>query len=111
LEDGQGCAVAVFPVFLGLHKSSIFPDGNFSILFCKGIAMSDEQPKNPLHGMTLEMILTSLVEQFGWEELSRRIDIKSFKNDPSIKSSLKFLRTTPWAREKVEMLYLNSRKK
>ena len=72
--------------------------------------MSDEQPKNPLHGITLEMILTSLVELYGWDELSRRIDIKCFKNDPGIKSSLKFLRATPWAREKVETLYLNSRK-
>ena len=72
--------------------------------------MSDEQPKNPLHGITLEMILTGLVEQYGWDELSRRIDIKCFKNDPGIKSSLKFLRATPWAREKVETLYLNSRK-
>jgi len=71
--------------------------------------MSNEQPKNPLHGLTLQMILTSLVDQYGWEALSQRIDIKCFKNDPSIKSSLKFLRTTPWAREKVEMLYLNSR--
>jgi len=71
--------------------------------------MSNEQPKNPLHGLTLEMILTSLVDQYGWEALSQRIDIKCFKNDPSIKSSLKFLRTTPWAREKVEMLYLNNR--
>jgi uncharacterized protein (DUF2132 family) len=72
--------------------------------------MSDEQPKNPLHGITLEMILTSLVEQYGWDELGRRIDIKCFKNDPGIKSSLKFLRATLWAREKVEALYLTSRK-
>ena len=72
--------------------------------------MSTEQPKNPLHGITLEMILTSLVERYGWDELGRRIDIKCFKNDPSIKSSLKFLRKTPWAREKVEELFLRSRK-
>jgi uncharacterized protein (DUF2132 family) len=70
--------------------------------------MSAEQPNNPLHGMTLEMILTRLVEQYGWDELGRRIDIKCFKNDPSLKSSLKFLRRTPWAREKVESLYLNT---
>ena len=73
--------------------------------------MSEVQPKNPLHGITLEMILTSLVEQFGWDEMSRRIDIKCFKNDPSLKSSLKFLRRTPWAREKVEALYLSARNK
>ena len=72
--------------------------------------MSTEQPKNPLHGVTLEMILTSLIERYGWEELGRRIDIKCFKNDPSLKSSLKFLRKTPWAREKVEELFLRSGK-
>ena len=68
--------------------------------------MTIEQPKNPLHGVTLEMILTRLVEQYGWEELGRRIPIKCFTNEPSIKSSLKFLRRTPWARKKVEELYL-----
>jgi uncharacterized protein (DUF2132 family) len=71
--------------------------------------MTEEQPKNPLHGITLEMILTHLVEHYGWDELGKRIDIKCFKNDPSIKSSLKFLRRTPWAREKVEALYLSAR--
>jgi uncharacterized protein (DUF2132 family) len=69
------------------------------------------QPNNPLHGLTLEMILTSLVESYGWAGLSQRIDIQCFKNDPSIKSSLKFLRQTPWAREKVENLYLHTRKR
>lgn len=67
-----------------------------------------EQPNNPLHGLTLEKILTSLVEHYGWEELGRRINIRCFTNDPSIKSSLKFLRRTPWAREKVEQLYLTT---
>jgi uncharacterized protein (DUF2132 family) len=66
------------------------------------------QPNNPLHGVTLEMILTQLVQQYGWVELSRRIPIKCFTNDPSIKSSLKFLRQTAWARKKVEDLYLKS---
>jgi uncharacterized protein (DUF2132 family) len=73
--------------------------------------MTIEQPKNPLHGVTLEMILTRLVEQYGWEELGRRIPIKCFTNEPSIKSSLKFLRRTPWARKKVEELYLVAMKK
>jgi uncharacterized protein (DUF2132 family) len=73
--------------------------------------MADEQPQNPLHGITLEMILLSLVEKYGWEELGRRITIKCFTDDPSIKSSLKFLRRTPWARKKVEELYLRSTKK
>ncbi len=70
--------------------------------------MTTPQPNNPLHGMTLEMILTRLVEQYGWDELGRRITIKCFTNDPSIKSSLAFLRRTPWARKKVEDLYLQS---
>jgi len=70
----------------------------------------NEQPDNPLHGITLEMILNSLVERFGWEELGKRIPIRCFTNDPSIKSSLKFLRRTPWARKKVEDLYLASGK-
>jgi uncharacterized protein (DUF2132 family) len=66
------------------------------------------QPNNPLHGVTLEMILTRLVEQYGWDELGRRIAIKCFTDNPSIKSSLAFLRKTPWARKKVEDLYLRS---
>ena len=70
--------------------------------------MNPEQPKHIPHGVTLEMILSRLVEQYGWEELGKRIVIKCFTNDPSIKSSLKFLRRTPWARKKVEDLYLSS---
>ena len=70
--------------------------------------MASEQPNNPLHGVTLEMILAHLVEKYGWEELGSRITIKCFTVDPSIKSSLKFLRRTPWARKKVEDLYLKS---
>jgi len=67
------------------------------------------QPSNdPLHGVTLEMIIKQLVEQYGWEELGERIPIKCFTNDPSIKSSLKFLRRTPWARKKVEDLYIRT---
>jgi uncharacterized protein (DUF2132 family) len=68
--------------------------------------MTGRQINNPLHGITLEQLVTSLVEQFGWSELGRRIDIRCFNNDPSIKSSLKFLRRTPWARKKVEELYI-----
>jgi uncharacterized protein (DUF2132 family) len=68
--------------------------------------MSDEQPKNPLHGITLEKILTRLVEHYGWAEMGRVIDIRCFQLDPSVKSSLTFLRRTPWAREQVEALYL-----
>ena len=65
------------------------------------------QPNNALHGITLENLLTELVEHYGWKELGARIDIRCFNSDPSIKSSLKFLRKTPWARDKVEKLYLN----
>ncbi|MFH2102149.1 MAG: VF530 family protein [Chloroflexota bacterium] len=70
--------------------------------------MANPQPNKPLHGITLEMILNQLVEQFGWDELGRRIPIQCFRNNPSIQSSLKFLRRTPWARRKVEELYLKS---
>ncbi len=68
--------------------------------------LPQEQPNNPLHGKTLEMILQHLVDYYGWEELSYKVNINCFKTNPSIKSSLKFLRKTPWAREKVEYLYL-----
>ena len=70
------------------------------------LAMSDEQPRNPLHGITLERIVTELVEFFGWEELGQQVRIKCFNENPSVASSLKFLRRTPWARTKVESLYL-----
>jgi uncharacterized protein (DUF2132 family) len=63
------------------------------------------QPKNPLHGITLEAILVALVAHFGWDELAQRIPVNCFTHEPSIKSSLKFLRKTPWARDKVESLY------
>jgi uncharacterized protein (DUF2132 family) len=68
--------------------------------------MSPPGHNDPLHGITLERIVTELVARHGWEELGRRIDIRCFKLDPSIKSSLTFLRRTPWARKKVEDLYL-----
>lgn len=68
----------------------------------------NEQPNNPLHGITLEKLLTRLVDHYGWDELGRRIDIRCFNWEPSIKSSLKFLRKNQWARDKVETLYLNT---
>jgi uncharacterized protein (DUF2132 family) len=68
----------------------------------------ERQPNNPLHGQTLEMILEHLVDRYGWEELGNRIAINCFITDPSIKSSLIFLRKTSWARKKVEDLYLES---
>ncbi len=73
--------------------------------------MTDRQPNNPLHGLTLETILTRLVEHYGWKELGQIINIRCFNHDPSIKSSLTFLRKTPWARKQVEDLYLRTRSK
>ncbi|MFT5167248.1 MAG: hypothetical protein ACI8P3_002485 [Saprospiraceae bacterium] len=70
--------------------------------------MSDKQPDNPLHGVKLADILQYLEATYGWEELGARINIRCFNTDPSINSSLKFLRRTPWARAKVEQLYLES---
>ena len=64
--------------------------------------------KDPLHGITLEALLNALVAKYGWAELAKRININCFKSDPSIKSSLKFLRRTPWARKEVEDLYIDS---
>lgn len=71
--------------------------------------MSNEHPKDPLHGVTLEMVVTRLVERYGWDELGTRIPIRCFTHNPSVKSSLTFLRRTPWARKKVEALYLASK--
>lgn len=71
--------------------------------------MNNQQPSiDPLHGVTLEMIVSRLVEHFGWTQLGKRIKIRCFTHTPSIQSSLKFLRRTPWAREKVEHLYLHN---
>ena len=72
--------------------------------------MTESQPRNPLHGVTLEAMLEELVAVHGWDGLARHIDIRCFTHDPSIKSSLKFLRKTPWARAKVEAVYLKSRR-
>jgi uncharacterized protein (DUF2132 family) len=68
--------------------------------------MNNQQANNPLHGIVLEQIVKTLVEHYGWDELGNRIKIRCFINDPSLKSSLKFLRKTPWARKKVEDLYI-----
>lgn len=67
-----------------------------------------DQPNNPLHGITLQTVVTQLHEYYGWDGLSERVNVNCFKSDPSIKSSLKFLRKTPWAREKVEQLYIET---
>lgn len=73
--------------------------------------MTNPQPKNPLHGLTLEMMLNELVRSYGWDALGQQIEIRCFTHDPSIASSLKFLRRTPWARERVEALYLSMHKR
>ncbi len=70
--------------------------------------MTIEQPNNPLHGITLEAIVERLVDHYGWDQLAEKIAINCFINDPSVKSSLKFLRKTPWARAQVESLYLST---
>ena len=75
-------------------------------LLLSQFTMAISQPNNPLHGKTLELILTELVAHYGWKELGYRINIRCFTDNPSIKSSLTFLRKTPWARQKVEELYL-----
>lgn len=72
--------------------------------------MAQSQDNNPLHGVTLQQILEHLLAQYGWAELGRMIEIRCFNVDPSIQSSLKFLRRTPWARAKVEALYLQALK-
>lgn len=68
---------------------------------------TNAHPNDPLHGVTLERVLTRLVNQYGWQEMARIIDINCFKQDPSIRSSLTFLRRTPWARKKLEEFYLS----
>ena len=70
--------------------------------------MSEEQPNNPLHGLTLEKILLQLQDYYGWDGLAERVNVNCFKSNPSIKSSLKFLRKTPWARDKIEALYIRT---
>ena len=73
--------------------------------------MNEKQTKHLLHGVTLEQILTALVADYGWEKLAKYIKIKCFANEPTVKSSLKFLRRTPWARTKVEDLYISMKKR
>jgi uncharacterized protein (DUF2132 family) len=99
---------AVFETVLQFHNFTISQFFNFTISQFIYLSM---QPNNPLHGKTLESIVVYLVSYFGWEELGEQIPINCFRKEPSINSSLKFLRRTPWAREKVENLYLATIKK
>ena len=77
-----------------------------SLSCCRKVVQASKQPNNPLHSVTLEQILTALLAHYGWEHMAEQVRVNCFMNDPSIKSSLKFLRRTPWARAKVEQLYL-----
>jgi uncharacterized protein (DUF2132 family) len=70
--------------------------------------MSEQQPNNPMHGITLEQVVNSLVDHYGWSKLGKCINIRCFNSNPSVNSSLKFLRKTPWARKKVEGLYIDT---
>lgn len=89
----------------------LFPWATSSGRFLDNAHMtSQEQPHNPLHGLTLERIVSDLVDYYGWSELGRRVQIRCFNQDPSVASSLKFLRKTPWAREQVEQLYVNTQR-
>jgi uncharacterized protein (DUF2132 family) len=72
--------------------------------------MNEQHPNNPLHGITLEQILNSLADHYGWDELGRQINIRCFNHNPSVKSCLKFLRKTPWARKKVEDLFITTKR-
>ncbi len=89
-----------------MHSDTLAPFDHRSV--GTPIKMSQEQPNNPLHGLTLEMILVRLQEHYGWEGLDAKIQINCFYSNPSIKSSLKFLRRTQWARDKVEALYIET---
>ena len=97
---GLYARLALAPAFIGAVDTG-------AIIFPTFVAMDQPQPNNPLHGKTLEAILTHLVNEYGWDRLGEEIRINCFNNDPSIKSSLKFLRKTPWARAKVEAFYLD----
>jgi uncharacterized protein (DUF2132 family) len=90
--------------FIDINRLGCLPEPNKceKVIFI----MNDKQPSNPLHGITLEQILNELVKHFGWKTLGEMIRIRCFNNDPSIKSSLNFLRRTKWARIKVEKLFL-----
>lgn len=85
-------------------KLGIAADG--TVVSLGGVTTPGFQSKDPLHGVTLEALLTELVAAYGWKELAAQVDIRCFKFDPSIKSSLQFLRKTPWARKKVEELFI-----
>ncbi len=86
--------------------AEVSADSQFSPEAESSVGLNPQTSKDPLHGVTLERLLTELVAAWGWEELARQVDVRCFRYDPSIKSSLVFLRRTPWARAKVEELYV-----
>ncbi|MEH3085973.1 MAG: VF530 family protein [Xylophilus ampelinus] len=89
-----------------MHPVPPPPDSSPAPLAATPAPAATSQPRNPLHGVTLERMVGELAERFGWDGLGRRIPVRCFTHDPSLSSSLRFLRKTPWAREKVEGLYL-----
>jgi hypothetical protein len=96
-----------FQADIRMRRGCRLPPFPFVILaLWVGMPSPEFHPRDPLHGITLEHLLTQLVEKHGWEEMGRRIRIRCFEFDPSIKSSLTFLRKTPWARQKVEAWYI-----
>jgi uncharacterized protein (DUF2132 family) len=97
-----GCAGLVWWMSGALHSPACATECHY-LIFAKGLM---QQANNPLHGKTLEAIVTELADYYGWEGLGERVPIRCFTLDPSVGSSLKFLRKTPWARDKVESLYL-----
>jgi uncharacterized protein (DUF2132 family) len=103
ITAGKTHPIAALPSFLVPFQGYTTPEYEIT-----GRHMTAHISKDPLHGVTLEMQVNALVARYGWSELGKLISINCFKNDPSVKSSLKFLRRTPWARAEVEALYLDS---
>lgn len=105
-ETAEAVHVAELPKRIEAVQAEGAVDCYVEILAKYGKREMEEQPKNPLHGYTLEQIVESLADYYGWEHLGEQIPIRCFQFEPSVKSSLKFLRKTPWARKKVEDLFL-----
>lgn len=104
----NGCNTKLVGYWTLFPKNSVFNTRHLYSGKIHFYMTNQSQPNNPLHGITLAKIVTDLEQHFGWQELAQRISINCFKKDPSVKSSLKFLRKTPWARQKVEQLYIDT---
>lgn len=108
ISMGNGGLSVNIPLSKWLPSVALLRCDNDNTKLDLGRCSMSQQPNNPLHGLSLEKILTRLVEHYGWNGLDQRIRINCFNSDPSIKSSLKFLRKTQWARDKVEALYIDT---